>query len=543
MKQTAELDAIILQELSEADDKEALGREIEESHDFQIDVKMALEDIKEALVSISGDSGEMDSKGNSQRKSTSMLQSKLPKLTMTRFDGEPKSWMSFWEGFDGSIHSRKDLTDRNKFDYLKGLLDNEPRELVQHFEMNSKSYQAATTLLQERYGDKEKISRIHYNSLMNVKPVFRDSDTEGLKKFYTEVEKKHRALISLGKKQEHYSDLLVPQIEDKLPQNLRISVLQQKGRGTWLMDEMLQLIRQEIRIRESRPQIERTQRWESSFRKRDGAEHSASALFGSKDNVRATVNKDCPYCLGNHVAEECRKVTDVEQRKQVLRKYLRCFSCLKKGHRIKECRSKQKCKKCGNHHHTSICNEKEKDEEIVVPLLHTKAKRSIAMETLQVYVKGKDDSTRVKCRLLLDTGSQFTFITEGLGNLLGVKPSTEAKITLSGIGKSTGVSTTGNVYEVLIEGLDKKHLISTQAYTLPEISRISNVKPHVQQQHFNHLQGLWFPDISDKEELEIHMPVGVSDYHKIQTGKVIRGVSRLASGCAKYLWMDIGRQN
>ena len=133
MKQTAEFNAIILQELSEADDEEALGREIEESHGFQMDVKMALEDIKEALVSISGDSGEMDLKGNSQRKSTSMLQSKLPKLTMIRFDGELKNWMAFWEYFDGSIHSRKDLTDRNKLDYYKGLLDNEPRELEKKF--------------------------------------------------------------------------------------------------------------------------------------------------------------------------------------------------------------------------------------------------------------------------------------------------------------------------------------------------------------------------------------------------------------------------
>ena len=124
-----------------------------------------------------------------------------------------------------------------------------------NFEMNSKKYQADITLLQERYGDKETLSRLHYNSLMNVKPVFTESDTEWLNKFFAEVETNHRALIYLGKKQKRYSDLLVPQIEDKLPHNLRISVLQQKGRDTWLMDEMLQVLRQEIRIRESTPQI------------------------------------------------------------------------------------------------------------------------------------------------------------------------------------------------------------------------------------------------------------------------------------------------
>ena len=46
----------------------------------------------------------------------------------------------------------------------------------------------------------------------------------------------------------------------------------------------------------------------------------------------------------------------------------------------------------------------------------------MALATLQVFVTGKDGNQAVRCRLLLDTGSQFTFIKKELANMLGVEP-------------------------------------------------------------------------------------------------------------------------
>lgn len=54
-------------------------------------------------------------------------------------------------------------------------------------------------------------------------------------------------------------------------------------------------------------------------------------------------------------------MTQVEARRQLLKKAGRCFVCLRTGHISKECRSKGKCNKCGRRHHTSICME-EKNE-------------------------------------------------------------------------------------------------------------------------------------------------------------------------------------
>lgn len=161
---------------------------------------------------------------------------------------------------------------------------------------------------------------------------------------------------------------------------------------------------------------------------------------------------------------------------------MRCFSCLKRAHRIRDCNKKESCTTCGDTHHISICDGKKKVQESSIPSLHAQSKGAMALETLQVFVTGKDGNQAVRSRLLLDTGSQFTFITKELANMLGVEPTKTERINLSGIGKSEGVSTTGSVYEVSIEGLDRKGTIITEVHTLPEISRISNVKPHVQKE-------------------------------------------------------------
>ena len=55
----------------------------------------------------------------------------LPKLNLRRFHCDPRNWFPFWDSFEGAIHKQKDLTERDKFDYLKGLLDREAHDTVQ----------------------------------------------------------------------------------------------------------------------------------------------------------------------------------------------------------------------------------------------------------------------------------------------------------------------------------------------------------------------------------------------------------------------------
>ena len=96
-------------------------------------------------------------------------------------------------------------------------------------------------ILKDRFGRDEEISRVHYEELTKLQPVYNDRDIARVRKLYDEVEFYHRALQALGKKQEQYSDVLVPMIESKLPENIRVSVLAKKG-TTWNMNEILAVL-------------------------------------------------------------------------------------------------------------------------------------------------------------------------------------------------------------------------------------------------------------------------------------------------------------
>jgi len=63
----------------------------------------------------------------------------------------------------------------------------------------------------------------------------------------------------------------------------------------------------------------------------------------------------CTYCQKSHASNSCGVVTQVHARRQVLQKSGRCFVCLRRGHISRECRSNMKCSKCKGRHHVSIC--------------------------------------------------------------------------------------------------------------------------------------------------------------------------------------------
>ena len=67
-------------------------------------------------------------------------------------------------------------------------------------------------------------------------------------------------------------------------------------------------------------------------------------------------SSSCCYCSDSiHSPLQCVKVTDIEARKAILMKTGRCFVCLKRNHKAKECCSSMTCSNCRKIHHASIC--------------------------------------------------------------------------------------------------------------------------------------------------------------------------------------------
>ena len=73
--------------------------------------------------------------------------------------------------------------------------------------------------------------------------------------------------------------------------------------------------------------------------KRNKNQHSTVQAFLSKQNQGDSMRIRCAYCKEQHYSASCEKVTDLQQRKDILRRNKRCFICLRIGHVSQECQN------------------------------------------------------------------------------------------------------------------------------------------------------------------------------------------------------------
>ena len=75
---------------------------------------------------------------------------KLPKLEMSKFDGDIINWQGFWDQFLIAIHENDSLADIDKFTYLKSFLSDSALQSINGLSLNATNYKEAIEILHER---------------------------------------------------------------------------------------------------------------------------------------------------------------------------------------------------------------------------------------------------------------------------------------------------------------------------------------------------------------------------------------------------------
>ena len=189
-------------------------------------------------------------------------------------------------------------------------------------------------------------------------------------------------------------------------------------------------------------------------------------------------------------------------------RYKRCFCCLKKGHRVKDCYNKKPCSKCNEgEHHPVIC---EKEES--VPNMHVAAPGAIAYQTVSAKVNGKGKPS-ITCRCLLDTGCDKTYMLQKTANMLKSKPLRQEKKVLDTVhGERQHIC---SVYKIEVKDMKGTLKFETEVSTLSKLTSVKNVQPQILKEKFKHLKNLEFSDISSDRELEIDVIIGLEDLCKL----------------------------
>ena len=271
---------------------------------------------------------------------------KLPKLILKTFDGDILKWKQFEEMYEAAIHNNNRIANVQKFLYLLGYLEKAPKEAIENFPLTNENYIQAWQLLNERYGNPQLIISTHMNNLIKLDKV-NGANVKDLRALYDKIESNLRALKSIGIQQEQVGPLLIPIVLEKLPNVVRLQISRKLGKENWSIDDFLTCINTEITARES-----------YEYLKQDKEETTKKTSYSGSALVAGSNFKKCVFCQSvDHYSDKCIIVTDVDKRRDLLKRNRICFNCLKGGHIKKNCTVKIKCFKCKTEgHHTVLCN-------------------------------------------------------------------------------------------------------------------------------------------------------------------------------------------
>ena len=199
-------------------------------------------------------------------------------------------------------------------------------------------------------------------------------------------------------------------------------------------------------------------------------------------------------CGNEHWSDECRKFPDITTRRKSLKN--RCFKCMKEDHKAKDCKVVGKvCAHCGekDKHHRTLCPKKFKQEtsagstmvagdvvaeEEISPNEETtsheestllSAGEHVVMQTALVEAMSTDHSSSEVARLLMDTGSSRTYVTEDIVKRLNLQSNESSKLTIHTFGVSKPKEITSKVVKLTLKSKEG-NTIKIIANVVPKIS-------------------------------------------------------------------------
>ena len=495
---------------------------------------------------------------------------KLPKLSLPHFNGNVMKWTTFWDSYESAIHNSTDLSDVDKFNYLHSLLERTAYDAIAGLTLylSSANYTEAVDILKKRFGNKQLIvSKHNMESLLSVETVASDESLKALRRLYDSVESNIRSLKALGVDSEAYGAMLSSVLLNKLPPEFRL-IISRKSSSGLNVEDLLKTVETELRARERSVSSNHGKGSQSqgSHRSHDkGLPTAAALLSGATGTV-------CCYCQQAHSSASCTSVSTLSARRQVLKSSGRCFNCLRKGHLVRDCRSASRCLKCKKKHHISVCDggqntdrhqmRQVRQENTVSPSttptlnpeappfestptasnLCTDGVKAVLLQTARALIHHPSrPHYTVEVRLLLDSGSQRSYVTQHVSKLLSLEPVGEQHLSIAMFGSRREQHQVCPV--VKIEMLMKNYPpLSLCLFVVPTICEPLVGQPIATCIEENkHLAELQIADYFDGESSSnVDILIGSDHYWDLVTGGVLRATGGPIAIHTKLGWVLSG---
>ena len=261
--------------------------------------------------------------------------------------------------------------------YLQNLVDGKASDIIYGIKLSNENYKIALDLLKERYDDKQLLIHSHMQKLLNLKAVEDVKDTCLLRRLFDIIEIQIRSFKNLGYESDRYGPLLIPIITSKLPQELNLFISRQfECSEGWEIDQVLNILKTEITAREKTSVVSK---------ENEIHDNNLNPISGASLTNPSSFMK-CLFCDKKHKSEKCRIVTEIQVRKNILKKKKLCFVCLKPHHVSKDCKSKISCYNCKKRHHAAVCSRENPEGDASLTTV-ANSQGDVLLQTPKVEVK------------------------------------------------------------------------------------------------------------------------------------------------------------
>ncbi|XP_067041142.1 uncharacterized protein [Acropora muricata] len=496
-------------------------------------------------------SEEQSSKGSVHKDSHQSSNLKLPRIELPKFSGDVLKFQNFWDQFEAAVHDNADLPNVQKFTYLRSVLNGNALQTTEGFEVTGANYQPAVECLKHRYGRRRVVISSLVKSVvqMDAKSVV---TAPSLRDLYDTLKNRTRALEALGEIPKSHGCILLAIFELKLPSailekwELELADTPDDEIDLELFFKFLnrQVVSKEAGERNLQGNLSLKGR--STNKGRDGRRYppfievsdqeqvsTASALFSE---AKPLTVPSCRFCRGGHGSLNCPEFNGkaVDDRWKLVQECKLCFNCLKptnSKHFSKICRQPQ-CPvvNCGKRHHKLLHSQplivatENPTNTTLTGLAASKSSTTMKETLLQTALaKLSVNGQEVTVRVLLDSGSQRSYIRKNIAESIGLQGPSEV-LSVATLGGETSESKRFQRVRFTLSPIQghPKEAVEMEALTLPKICNpLGPVKLSLMDNP--HLQGLTLADSYPRNSVQVDVLIGADHYYSFVTGTCKRG--------------------
>ncbi|KAL1485447.1 hypothetical protein MTO96_031951 [Rhipicephalus appendiculatus] len=294
----------------------------------------------------------------------------------------------------------------------------------------------------------------------------------------------------------------------------------------------------------------------------------AISRLRSAINARAplvsTINETNQPRHAGHATRDCRVALSAEEKRQRLSSNSSCFRCGKQGHIARSCRTAAwlKCDRCSGRHLSVLCEiwgqrgtdspqltvteprevASQREKRVTTAPASSTRSSSVLLQRATVWASGTGG--RVPVRLLLDTGSQRTFIRKDLSQQLRLSCTGTEEVDVFTFGGSNHP----RHYQcrrvnVTLRGRREPIDVDLEALEVPEVCTVNGptLEPNVIAMMRD--RNLAFADETEGDQPQdstISVLIGSDHYWRVVTGRVERFTDTLCAVETIFGWVIQG---